>query len=142
MGVLEAASAPVSISVSGRRYLCRSCGCVMLVVPTDVSARRRYTLATIALALARFSVGQSATSIRARLSPNATFDEGWPSLRRWLRAVATGKLFRWIRGVSELSGRALAERVSAVIAEASGADARSGGFEDRVWKGVMSNLEM
>ena len=68
-----------------------------------------------------------------------SFDEGWPALGRWLRAVAAGKLLRWIRGVSELAGRALAERVSAVLAEASGVDARSASFEARVWAGVMSS---
>jgi hypothetical protein len=111
----------------------------MLVVPREMSAFRRYTLVTIALALASFAEGESATGIRRRLSPNATFEEGWPALRRWSRAIGAGRLFRWIRGVSELAGRRLAERVSAVLAEASGVNARSASFEDRVVAGVMSS---
>ena len=139
MGVLAAGAAPVTLSISCRRYICVSCACVMLVVPRELSPRWRYTLITIGLALAHFDGGQSATRIRARLAPGATFEEGWPSLRRWCRAIAVGRLFRWIRGVSELAGRRLAERVSAVIAEASGIDARSASFEQRVIAGVMSS---
>lgn len=113
----------------------------MLVVPRDLGPWRRYTLATIALAIAGVAEGIASGRLRARLAPSTTFEEGWPSLRRWLRAIAAGRLFRWIRGVSELAGRALAERVAAVLAEASGRSARSVDFEDRVWAGVMSSSE-
>lgn len=139
MGVLDATAKPTCIGVSARRFRCESCGCVMLVVPRELSPWRRYTLLTIALALADFGAGTSAGVVRARRAPNQTFDPGWPSLRRWLHAISAGKLFRWIRGVSELSGRALAVRVSAVVAEASGLDVRSASFEARVVAGVMSS---
>ena len=141
MGVLEVSGKPTCSGISGRRYLCKSCGCVMLVVPRELSPWRRYTLVTIALALADFGAGVSTAALRARLSANHTVDPGWPSVRRWLRAIAAGKLFRWIRGVSELSGRALAERVSAVVAEASGFDSRSMSFEARIIAGVMASSE-
>jgi hypothetical protein len=111
----------------------------MLVVPCEVLPWRRYALGTIALALAGFGAGEAVRALRARLAPGASFEEGWPALGRWLRAVAAGKLLRWIRGVSELCGRALAERVSTVLAEASGVDGRSASFEARVWAGVMSS---
>jgi len=139
MGVLDLGGRPVVIAVSCRRYLCVRCGCVMLVVPREMSRLRRYTLVTIALALVSFGGGERATRIRARFAPGATFEEGWPSLRRWCRAIADGRLLRWIRGISELAGRTLAERVSAVLAEASGIDARSACFEQRVIAGVMSS---
>lgn len=141
MGVLEPAGHPVSIAVEGRRYACQACGCVMLVVPRDLGPWRRYTLATIALALAGVAEGVASARLRTRFGPGATFEAGWASPRRWLRAIAAGKLLRWIRGVSELAGRALAERVAAVIAEASGSNARSASFEDRVWAGVMSSSD-
>ena len=141
MGVLGVDGRPVSVGVEARRYQCQACGCVMLVVPCDLGQWRRYTLATIALALAGFATGRPATDLRRRFAPGRTIEEGWPALRRWLRAVSGGRLFRWIRGVSELAGRALAERVTAVIAEASGYDARALGIEDRVWAGVMSSSE-
>jgi len=111
----------------------------MLVVPRELSPGRRFTLVTIALALLRLSAGASATEIRKDLSGAMTYEEGWASLRRWCRAIVEGRLFRWIRGVSELAGRALAVRVSAVIAEASGLDARQASLEQRAIAGVMSS---
>lgn len=141
MGVLATDGRPLSVGVEGRRYQCQACGCVMLVVPRDLGPWRRYTLATIALALAGFAAATTAGALRRRFAPGRTLEEGWPALRRWLRAVSGGRLFRWIRGVSELAGRALAERVAAVIAEASGYGARASSLEDRVWAGVMSSSE-
>ena len=137
MGVLDVGAAPVAISISGRRYIC-ACGAMMLVVPRELSARRRYTLITIALALADFASGTSATRVRARFAPGSTFEDGWASLRRWCIAIAEGRLFRWIRGVSELAGRALAARAAVVIAEASGISARHASLEARVAAGAMS----
>lgn len=139
LGVIADGGRPESVVVSGRRFRCLACGCVMLVVPCEVAPWRRYTLVTIALALAGFGLGEAAGALRRRLAPGGTFDEGWPALGRWLRAIISGKLLRWIRGVSELSGRALAERVSAVLAETSGIDCRSASFEARVCAGVMSS---
>jgi hypothetical protein len=135
-GVLTLGAAPVVTSVSCRRYRC-ACGCVMLVGPCDLAPSRRFTLFTIALALLRLAAGTSPTQIRAELAPGRSFEEGWASLRRWALAVAEGRLFRWIRGVSELAGRALAVRVSAVLAEGSGLDARQASPEERVFAGVM-----
>ena len=111
----------------------------MLVGPRELSPRNRYTLVTIALALLRLANRASTTDIRRALSVATTYEEGWVSLRRWCRAVVEGRLFRWIRGVSELAGRALAVRVSAVLAEASGLDARQTSLELRAIAGVMSS---
>jgi hypothetical protein len=111
----------------------------MIVVPRELSSHRRFTLVTIALALQRFAEGKTATEVRAELSGSHTYEDGWASLHRWCRAIGAGRLFRWIRGVSELAGRALAERVSAVIAEASGLDARQASLEERLLAGVMSS---
>jgi hypothetical protein len=139
LGVVALGERPVDVVVRGRRYACQRCGAVMLVVPREIGPARRYALVAIALAIAGIAVGEPATKLRARLAPGATFETGWASLARWLRAVAAGKLIRWIRGVSELAGRPLAERVSAVLAEASGRDVRSAPFEARVVAGVMSS---
>jgi hypothetical protein len=139
LGVVGLGERAGSVAVFGRRFRCVVCGCVMLVVPREVAPWRRYALGTIVLALAGFGAGEAAGALRARLAPGLCFEEGWPALRRWLRAIAAGKLLLWIRGVSELAGRALAERVSAVLAEASGVDGRSASFEARVWSGVMSS---
>lgn len=111
----------------------------MIVVPRELSPRRRFTSVTIALALLHFAEGASATKTRQRFSAGSTFEQGWASLRRWCRGIAEGRLFRWIRGVSELAGRALAVRASAVIAEASGLGARQASPEERVFAGVISS---
>jgi hypothetical protein len=141
LGVVALGERPVDVVVRARRYACQRCGAVLLVVPRELGPARRYALVAIALAIAGVAMGEPATKLRARLAPGATFETGWASLGRWLRAVAAGKLLRWIRGVSELAGRALAERVSAVLAEASGRDVRSAPFEARVVAGVMSSSE-
>lgn len=137
-GVLKLGAAPVATAVSCRRYRC-VCGCVMIVVPRELSPRRRFTLVTIALALLQLGAGASPTHIRRALAPGTTFEEGWASLWRWCRAIADGQLFRWIRGVSELSGRRLAARVSVVLSESSGLNARHGSLEERVVAGVNSS---
>lgn len=111
----------------------------MIVAPRELSPARRFTLVTIALALLRLGAGESTSEIRKALSPASSYEEGWASLWRWCHAVAEGRLFRWIRGVSELAGRALARRVSAVIAEHSGLDARQASLEERVIAGVLSS---
>ncbi|MFO0618488.1 MAG: hypothetical protein U0414_38200 [Polyangiaceae bacterium] len=122
-------------SVSCRRYLC-TCGWVMLVVPCEISGWRRYTL--LALAFLRFGDGVSTRAIRKEISPGATFEDGWPSIRRWCKAFAEGRLFRWIRGVSELVPRAVARHVAVAIAGDSGHDSRTHSLEERVVAGVMA----
>ena len=111
----------------------------MLVGPRALAPSRRFTFLTNALALLRLAACTSPTQVRAKLAPGRSFEEGWASLRRWALAVAEGRLFRWSRRVSELAGRALAVRVSAVLAEASGLDARQASPEERVFAGVMSS---
>lgn len=139
-GVLSAGARPVVTSVSCRRYVC-TCGCVMLVVPCEISGWRRYTLLTIALAFLRFGDGVSTRAIRAELSPGATFEEGWPAIRRWCGAFADGRLFRWIRGLSELVARVVARHVAVAIAGDSGHDSRTHSIEERVVAGVMASSE-
>lgn len=139
-GVLSVGARPVVTAVSCRRYLC-ACGCVMLVVPSEISRQRRFTLLTIALAFLRFGEGLRVGAIRKELGPGATFEEGWPTLRRWCRAFTEGRLFRWIRGVSELAARALARHVAAAIAVGSGHDSRTHSLEERVVAGVMASSD-
>ena len=140
LGLLEPTGRAVSVVVLARRYACCRCNCIMMVVPRDLGPWRRYTLATIALAMVGYAEGECLASLRRRLSPDKTFEEGWPSVHRWLRAVQEGKLFRWIRGVSELSGRRLAERVAAVLAAESGNSNAQASIGPLAWEGVMAVL--
>jgi hypothetical protein len=78
-----------------RRFLCLRCSAVITVVPRDVEPRRHYSRPAIALALARLGLfGETAASIRRAVSPwPIVATAGWPALRRWISAVAAGRLF-------------------------------------------------
>lgn len=95
LGVVEVGAEPVLISIRARRYRCRACRSVCMVVPAGVAPRRRYTWPTIALALALFSLKrQSPAAIRRLLSRfpiTGAAVVGWASLRRWARAYGVGE---------------------------------------------------
>jgi hypothetical protein len=87
---------PTMVLILARRYLCTACGAVPIVVPSEVCARRLYSISAIGLALALWGLGRmTATNVRERVNP-AKFvgvSAGWGTLRRWAKAVAAGKLF-------------------------------------------------
>src|SRR5262249_9437909 len=80
------------ISILARRFRCRGCGAVLLVVPLGVLPVRRYCAFAIAWALALFGLlGLSASEVRERVTswrrePH-TANLGWPALKRWARDV-------------------------------------------------------
>ncbi len=73
--------------IAARRYVCRACDAVVLVLPADVARRCLYTLSVIAAALAQWShAGLSARVVRSVFSPFLIVGDaarGWPSLVRW-----------------------------------------------------------
>ena len=77
--------------VTVRRFLCRSCGAVVTVVPRGMAPRLRYRLAAIAWALGQWWEGESAAAVRRVVSPFRCVGEearrGWRSLRRWVRRL-------------------------------------------------------
>ncbi len=77
--------------ITVRRFLCRGCGAVVMVVPRGVAPRLRYRLAAIAWALGRWWEGESAARVRSEVSPFRRLGEearrGWRSLRRWVRLL-------------------------------------------------------
>ena len=97
-----------------RRYQCRQCDAILTVGPRDVEPRRHYSRPAIALALARLGVlGESAAAIRCAVSPwRVTSTTGWPTLRRWLSAVARGALFPSVTPFRVAWPNALATRVA------------------------------
>lgn len=99
-----------------RRYRCRACKAVLLVVPLDVEPRRHYSRPAMALALALLGLlGQSATTVRRAVSPwRITTTAGWATLRRWVRAVRRGALFASVSPPSDASAAQVAERVAQV----------------------------
>ncbi len=110
----------MSLDVLARRYLCRSCGAVITVVPCSVLAGRLYAAPAIAFAVALYGAGESAREVRRRVSPwrtvGATAASGWASLRRWIRAIGEGRLFPRLRIHAERRRRATAERAGAALA--------------------------
>lgn len=73
---------------------------MVTVVPRGIVARRHYGAAAMGLALLWLGVvGESFAEVRRRLSPWAVSFEGggWATARRWIDAIASGRLLRGIR---------------------------------------------
>lgn len=109
-------AAPSAEVLHVRRYRCRACKAVLLVVPRDVEPRRHYSRPAIALALALLGLlGQSAATIRRAVSPwRITTTAGWATLRRWVGAVRRGALFPSVSLPSDASAAQVGERVAQV----------------------------
>ena len=103
--------------ILARRYICRACGAVALVVPADVARRCLYTLSVISAALAQWSHGgSSAAAVRSvfgAFSLLGAAATGWPSLVRW--SSMAERLWARIGRLPCSSPRALAHRVSAKL---------------------------
>lgn len=117
-GVIEADTAPTATRVRTRRYRCRGCGAVLVVVPVGVLPRRRYGLFTLLVALAAFGLERrSLSAIRAQVAHPAVAGHaargGWHALRRWCHAVRDGRLLPQVRGPPVASSlRQIAERAA------------------------------
>ena len=62
--------APGFVTIDARRYRCVPCGAVIVVVPTEVLARRSYSSSAIGFALALFgALRLTAAEVRQRISP-------------------------------------------------------------------------
>lgn len=105
-GPAEVGSTPTLIGILLRRYLCQSCGAVVVVGPRGLVRQRLYSASAIALALALFGAsGLAPAEVRRRVSPHqivgSTAAVGWASLRRWCRAVRARRLFPAVRALPE-----------------------------------------
>lgn len=107
----------VITEVEARRYVCRACDAVVLVVPADVARRCLYTLGVIAAALAHWSYGGvPAGAVRSAFSAFSIVGDattGWPSLVRWSHMAQR----LWPRGgpPAGASPRALAHAICAKL---------------------------
>lgn len=84
--------APVVTDVHGRRYVCRACGAVLVVVPQGVARGHRYSLSAIAFALGWWAYERlHAAAVRERSSTakriGAASATRWASLARWTRCA-------------------------------------------------------
>jgi len=91
-GPLAPGSAPALLDVWTRRYRCRACEAILVVVPAGVGKSYRYSRSAIAAALALWAYERvSAATVRARTSTAKTIGASsatrWASLRRWTRSA-------------------------------------------------------
>lgn len=101
--------------IQARRYVCRACDAVALVMPADVARRCLYTLSVIAAALAAWSCADMpACSVRSAFSAFPVVGAavtGWASLVRWSRAA--NRLWAQLGATIGGSPRSVAGRVAA-----------------------------
>jgi len=93
--------------VEARRYRCRACTAVFVVLPRGVLRRRWYGGIAIAQALARVvRLGEPAGVVRAAISPFSLLGDsarrGWKQLGAWLEAAP--KLFWLPRPAGDVTG--------------------------------------
>lgn len=131
---------PVSVPIVVRRYRCVRCNAVITVVPRSMLARRRYSAAAIAFALALWGLTlATAAEVRRQVSPDrvvgATAVVGWATLRRWARAVWEGRLFPRVPLPSgRPTGRQVAASAASAIAGRAGPDSRARPLKQRAFE--------
>lgn len=93
-GPLAPGEPPVVTDVIGRRYACRACGAVVVVLPRGLARAHRYSLSAIATALAWWAYDRvQAAAVRERTSTakriGAASATRWASLLRWTRCAVS-----------------------------------------------------
>jgi hypothetical protein len=106
---------PALTGVVARRYRCRACGAILVVVPSGVGRAYRYSLGAIAWALSLWAYERAtAAQVRARTSTakavGASSATRWASLQRWTRCAL--RLF----GVERSEAGTMRERAAVVAA--------------------------
>lgn len=142
-GPLEPRGQPVEVVIRARRFLCRPCGAVLLVVPSGVMAGRLFSAAAIGVALLLFGVdGLSMAATRTRVSPwhrvGATAAVSWLSLRRWARAARAGRLWACVRPAPvRFTARQVAERAARTLSALAPLALAEERLEAQVFAGVV-----
>jgi len=81
-----------------RRYRCQHCKAITTVLPRGAVRARHFSATAIGLACVMYGLaGASLRDTRARVSPWQSSEPGWPAMRRWLDAIAAGKMFGSVR---------------------------------------------
>lgn len=121
-GPMDVDGRPAVLELRVRRYRCRACGVTQTVVPAEVVARKLYSLAAIAWALALWGLESlTAAAVRRRVSPWAVVGPGsagrWDALCRWAASARRGGLLSCIRPApAEWTARAVAARAATTVA--------------------------
>jgi len=138
-GPLEPGQTPEIVSILGQRYRCVLCSAVLTVVPCSVLARRRYSAAAIAYALALWALlDASAAEVRRWVNParrvGAAAAAGWAMLRRWARAVQQRRLFPTTPLPAPSTWRRVAESAAAALAGRADPASRARPIEQRAFE--------
>jgi hypothetical protein len=142
-GPLSPVGEPVEITIRVRRYVCRVCTAVIVVVPQGVLAGRLFFAAAIGLAVALFGVGKLPMSeVRRRVSPwrrvGASAFGSWLSLRRWVGAIRERRLFASVRSApSGFTAREVAARAAQTLAALAPPSLAATEIEQRVFAGAV-----
>jgi hypothetical protein len=132
------------VEVEARRYRCRSCEAVVLVVPSGVVARRLFNASAIGMALLLFGIDRMPLPpVRAAVSPwtrvGATAAAGWLAVRRWIRAVRERRLFARVHlGIGRRPARQVAERVACALSALGPTAPTSAGMRAAVFAGAVA----
>ena len=142
-GPLEPLGDPVEITIRVRRYVCRLCAAVIVVVPLGVLAGRLFFAAAIGLAVALFGVGKLPMSeVRRRVSPwrrvGASAFGSWLSLRRWVGAIRERRLFSSVRSSpASFTAREIAARAAQTLVALAPPSLTAVAIEPRVFAGAV-----
>lgn len=136
-GPLEHNDPPRTRVVRVRRYLCRRCDAVLVVLPRGVVARRHFAAAAIAWAFALVGLlGRTQSVAWAAVSAWGEPRSTWITLRRWASAVVDGRLFAGVRGIARGAPLTqIAARVATVIRSMS---PLRGGVAEEVFAGALA----
>jgi hypothetical protein len=142
-GPLEPLGDPVEITIRVRRYVCRLCTAVLVVVPLGVIAGRLFCAAAIGLAVALFGVAKLPMGeVRRRVSPwqhvGTSAEGSWLSLRRWVHAIRERRLFVSVRPApSRFTAREIAARAAQTLAALAPPSLAAVAIEHRVFAGAV-----
>jgi hypothetical protein len=102
-----------------RRYQCQGCGAVWTVLPASAVARKHFSGAAIALALALWGLcGLGVEQVRGLVNDwkhTGAMPSRWRSLGRWAEQVAAGSLFSTLEVHVEGAARTVAARAAQVL---------------------------
>ena len=133
----------MEITIRVRRYVCRLCAAVIVVVPLGVLAGRLFFAAAIGLAVALFGVGKLPMSeVRRRVSPwrrvGASAFGSWLSLRRWVGAIRERRLFSSVRSSpASFTAREIAARAAQTLVALAPPSLTAVAIEPRVFAGAV-----
>jgi hypothetical protein len=108
------------VTVVVRRYLCLSCGAVVMTVPRGIAPGRHFSASAIGLALLLYGVLRvSADEVGERVGMWGRGPGAWRTVARWLTAIDAGLLLPCARiraSPAWWSPRRRAERAATTVA--------------------------